>query len=44
MVTPKDAIKLRRLWPDDSLTVLGTEVEVLEGEALLTQAILGIMA
>ena len=44
VVTPKDAIKLRRLWPDDSLTVLGTEVEVLEGEALLTQAILGIMA
>jgi tetraacyldisaccharide 4'-kinase len=39
VVTPKDAIKLKHLWPDHPLTVLGTQVEVLEGEELLAQKI-----
>jgi tetraacyldisaccharide 4'-kinase len=35
VVTPKDAIKLKKLWSEEDLAVLGVDVEVVAGEAKL---------
>ena len=37
VVTPKDAIKLKGLWPDSSLVVVGVEVSIERGQRELEQ-------